>query len=57
MRNKGHYLDLVFRIADMDSDYTVYDTNSNKITGETENVGVSLSAEYGRKNVMDDNGW
>ena len=57
MRNKGHYLDLVFRIADMDSDYTVYDTNSNKITGETENVGVSLSAEYGRKKVMDDNGW
>lgn len=57
MRNKGHYLDLVFRIADMDSDYKVYDTNGNKITGEQENVGVSLSAEYGRKKVMDDNGW
>lgn len=57
MRNKGHYLDLVFRIADMDSDYKVYDTNGNKITGEPENVGVSLSAEYGRKKVMDDNGW
>lgn len=57
MRNKGHYLDLVFRIADMDSDYKVYDTNGNKITGEPENVGVSLSAEYGRKKVMNDNGW
>lgn len=57
MRNKGHYLDLVFRIADMDSDYKVYDTNGNKITGEPENVGVSLSAEYGRKKVMDENGW
>lgn len=57
MRNKGHYLDLVFRIADMDSDYKVYDTNGNKITGEPENIGVSLSAEYGRKKVMDDNGW
>lgn len=57
MRNKGHYLDLVFRIADMDSDYKVYDTNGNKITGEPENVGVSLSAEYGRKKVMADNGW
>lgn len=57
MRNKGHYLDLVFRIADMDSDYSVYDTNGNKITGSPENVGVSLSAEYGRKKVMDENGW
>lgn len=57
MRNKGHYLDLVFRIADMDSDYSVHDTNGNKITGSPENVGVSLSAEYGRKKVMDDNGW
>lgn len=47
--SKGHYLDLVFKISNMDNDFTVYDTNRNKITGDFNNTGVSLSAEYGRK--------
>ena len=50
--SKGHYLDLVFKISNMDNDFTVYDTNSNKITGDFNNTGVSLSAEYGRKNDL-----
>ena len=54
--SKGHYLDLVFKISNMDNDFTVYDTNSNKITGDFKNTGVSLSAEYGRKNSLQ-NGW
>ena len=35
---------------------TVYDSNANKITGELGNVGVAVSAEYGRKNVLS-RGW
>lgn len=54
--SKGHYLDLVFKISNMDNDFTVYDTNSNKITGDFNNTGVALSAEYGRKNALK-NGW
>jgi len=40
----------------MDNDFAVYDTKSNKITGDFNNTGVSLSAEYGRKNTLQ-NGW
>lgn len=54
--SKGHYLDLVFKISNMDNDFKVFDTNGNKITGEYDNTGVSISAEYGRKNDLD-NGW
>ena len=54
--SKGHYLDLVFKISNMDNDFAVYDTNSNKITGDFNNTGVALSAEYGRKNELK-NGW
>lgn len=53
---KGHYLDLVFRLSNMDNDFKVFDTKGNKITGEYENTGVSISAEYGRKNDLR-NGW
>ena len=54
--SKGHYLELVLKISNMDNDFTVYDTNSNKITGDFNNTGVALSAEYGRKNALK-NGW
>ena len=54
--SKGHYIDVVFKISNMDNDFAVYDTNSNKITGDFNNTGVSLSAEYGRKNTLQ-NGW
>lgn len=53
---KGDYLDLVVRFSDSDNKYSVYDTNSNKITGDTNNWGIALSAEAGRKNVLND-GW
>ncbi len=54
--SKGHYLDLVLKISNMDNDFAVYDTSSNKITGDFNNTGVALSAEYGRKNALN-NGW
>lgn len=54
--SKGHYLDLVLKISNMDNDFKVFDTNGNKITGEYDNTGVSISAEYGRKNDLD-HGW
>lgn len=54
LRNKGHYLDLAFKIYDADSDFTVFDTEGKKITGAFENSGISLSAEYGRKKYLDE---
>ena len=53
---KGDYLDLVVRVSDSDNKYSVYDTNSNKIKGDTNNWGIALSAEAGRKNMLSD-GW
>lgn len=53
---KGHYLDVVVKISNMDNDFVVYDTNNKKITGDYNNIGVSLSTEYGRKNELK-NGW
>ncbi len=52
----GHYLDLVFKFANMDNDFNVYDTNNQAISGEYKNNGISLSAEYGRKNDLNA-GW
>lgn len=54
LRNKGHYLDLAFKIYDADSDFTVFDTEGKKITGAFDNIGISLSAEYGRKKYLDE---
>ena len=54
--SKGHYLDIVFKVSNLDNDFDVFDTNGNKITGEYDNTGVSISAEYGRKNDLA-NGW
>ena len=54
LRNKGHYLDLAFKIYDADSDFTVFDTEGKKISGAFDNTGISLSAEYGRKKYIDE---
>ena len=54
LRNKGHYLDVVFKIYDADSDFTVFDSEGKKITGAFDNTGISLSAEYGRKKYIDE---
>lgn len=55
--NKGHYLDVVAKINHMDNDFKVFDSNAKKITGDFDNTGISLSAEYGRKNSLSKNGW
>ena len=54
LRNKGHYLDVVFKIYDADSDFTVFDSEGKKITGAFDNTGISLSAEYGCKKYLDE---
>lgn len=54
--DSGHYLDLVFKFANMDNDFNVFDTTGNAISGEYKNNGVSLSAEYGYKNDLNA-GW
>lgn len=54
LHKKGHYLDLGFKIYNADSDFTVFDTESKKITGAFDNTGISLSAEYGRNKYIDE---
>lgn len=57
MHSKGHYLDMVFKIHDIDNDFSVYDTTGKHITGSFDNQGISFSTEYGRKKILDANGW
>lgn len=52
----GHYLDLVFKYAQFDNDFDVFDTHGHEISGEMKNTGISFSAEYGRKNILKE-GW
>ncbi len=47
--NKGHYLDLLFKITDLDNKFDVTDAYGRKISGKNDNTGLSLSAEYGRR--------
>ena len=52
---KGHYLDIVAKVNRMDTDFKVYDNDLNRISGDFDNTGISLSAEYGRKNSLQNN--
>ena len=52
----GQYFDVIFKVTGMDSDYKVYNSKDEKITGDFENVGLSLSTEYGKK-YENDNNW
>lgn len=52
---KGHYLDLVLKYSQLDNDFKVFDTSGNKITGDYDQNGLSISAEYGRKNNLKNN--
>lgn len=52
---KGHYLDLVLKYSQLDNDFKVFDTSGNKITGDYDKNGLSISAEYGRKNNLKNN--
>lgn len=54
--SSGHYLDLVFKYAQFNNDFDVFDTYGSNITGEMKNTGISVSAEYGRKNDLN-GGW
>lgn len=57
IRSKGHYLDLVFKIGHYHTDYTAYTRSGERIRGDFGNTGVALSAEYGRKKLLSDDGW
>lgn len=57
IRNKGHYLDLVFKVGHYNTDYTAYAEEGEKIRGDFANTGVALSAEYGRKKSLSSDGW
>ena len=53
----GSYLDLVFKLGRWDDDFAVRDSYGERITGETENSGISFSAEYGKKIALNKNGF
>lgn len=53
---KGYYLDVVFKVNRLSNNFKVFNTKNQKITGEQDNTGVSISAEYGRKNDLK-HGW
>lgn len=55
--NKGHYVDGVLKVGRMDQDFEVWDSNGKRITGDTEHWGAEASVEYGRKKILDENGW
>ena len=55
--SKGHYLDLVAKLQHIESDFTAVNKDGSKVTGDFDNTGISLSAEYGRKNALADSGW
>lgn len=57
MGNKGHYLDMVFKVQHFDSDFTAHNRDGSKVKGEFDNTGLSLSAEYGRKKSLGSDGW
>ena len=57
MRSKGHYLDLVLKGSRLDNDFRVYDSEGRRIDGDSRNWGVQVSAEYGRKKPLGDDGW
>lgn len=50
--NKGHYLDLIFKLGWLSNDFTSFDASGQKITGDFDNKGVSFSVEYGRKKQL-----
>ena len=54
--DSGHYLDFIFKLSHMDNDFHVSDTQGALISGEYDNMGVSISAEYGLKNALK-HGW
>lgn len=55
--NKGHYVDSVLKVGRLDQDFRVWDSNGKEITGGSDNWGAEASVEYGRKKILDENGW
>ena len=47
--DKGQYVDLIAKIGRLTNDYTVYNESGYKVDGDYGNLGLSLSAEYGKK--------
>ena len=50
--SNGHYLDFIVRLSSMDNDFRILDTKNNLISGEYNNIGAAVSAEYGLKSIL-----
>ena len=56
--NKGHYADYVFKWGHLENKFNLIDELSAKeINAEYNNNAYALSAEYGRKKMLNDEGW
>lgn len=57
IRHSGHYLDVILKVGRYNTDYTAHAESSDKVRGDFYNTGVAVSAEYGRKKVLSNDGW
>lgn len=57
MGNKGHYWDMLFRAGWLGGNFSVYDSQNNRIHGDYGNRGFQFSLEYGRKKILSSSGW
>ncbi len=55
LRQNGHYLDLVYKFDKYKNDFHVADTAGHPISGKYGNNAMSVSAEYGRKKLLNYN--
>lgn len=56
--DKGHYADYVFKWGHLENKFNLIDELSAKeINAEYNNNAYALSAEYGRKKMLNDEGW
>ena len=56
--DKGHYSDYVFKWGHLENKFGLLDRMSTKdINGEYNNNVFAISAEYGRKKMLNDEGW
>lgn len=57
MGSRGHYWDMFFRAGWLGGNFSLYDTENNRIHGDYGNKGLQFSMEYGRKTIFSSNGW
>lgn len=53
LNNSGHYIDVIAKINRLYNEYDVYSKSGIQSKGDYTNYGISLSAEYGKRFILD----